>query len=437
MQRGEVAAEQSGGLGGEKTALLSSIALLRHAGGRSRREQLAFQVVVGIVTAGAFAALRGFGLLGTAPLWLLLLLLAAASVSGQLVGTRWGAGCTRREMHLRIAVHMVATTVVIYAIGWGPTLAVGYLVVFAYDLDLSGSDAYLPSVAWAMGGIAAGQVAIALGVAPSQVREPLVHGVGALGALGLAFVMYLLGTKTMEIERTNDRMDVAAAELSAANDAMREFVAVASHELRTPTTVIKGFASTLEHRWDATPEADRREYAATILRSADLLGRLVDDLLTVSRIEGGAVEIHPQDIAVPLVIIEALDQLGRRHDVTVSAAPDLLLHADPAHVRRILRNYLDNAFRYGAAPYEVAAVEQGDQVILRVRDHGDGLPDEFIPRAFRKFAQAKRSTDGERKGTGLGLSIVKGLAEAGGGTAWYETDGSGSCFCASFPAAAS
>lgn len=412
----------------------SRVALLRHHLEHSSGQQLAFQIVAGLLTAGAFATLRGFNLLGSAPLWALLLLLVVASLAGQVATVRWGAGSTRVQMHFRIAVHMATTTAVIYAIGWGPTLAVGYLVVVAGDLDISGSDAYLPSLGWALAGIAAGQVAIALGLVSTLVPEPLVHGVGTLAALGLAFVIYLLGTKTKEVERANASMQAAAGELAAANDAMREFVAVASHELRTPTTVIKGFASTLQDRWDATAEEDRREFAATILRSADLLGRLVDDLLTVSRIEGGAVDTHAQDIEALHTINEALDQLGRRRDVCVSAPPRLMLHADPTHVRRILRNYLDNAFRYGAPPYEVEAVELDDQVVVRVRDHGDGLPEEFVARAFQKFSQAKRAMGGDRKGTGLGLSIVKGLAEAGGGRAWYEPNQpKGSCFSASFP----
>jgi len=154
----------------------------------------------------------------------------------------------------------------------------------------------------------------------------------------------------------------------------------------------------------------------------------------VSRIEGRAVDIHAQDIGALAIIDEALDQLGRRRDVAVCAAPDLMIHADPTHVRRILRNYLDNAFRYGAPPFEVEAVQLDGQVAVRVRDHGEGLPEEFVARAFQKFSQARPAMGGERKGTGLGLSIVLGLAEVGGGRAWYEPNQpKGSCFSASFP----
>jgi len=314
-----------GGGYGSRGRARSPIAVLRHHVEKSSRQQLAFQVVAGVLTALAFAVLRAYDLLGKAPLWALLLLLVVASLAGQVATARWGAGSTRVQMHFRIAVHIATTTAVIYAIGWGPTLTVGYLVVVAGDLEISGSAAYLPCLIWSLAGIAAGQVAIALGLVSTLVPEPLVHGVGTLGALGLAFVIYLLGTKTKDVERANASMQAAAADLAAANEAMREFVAVASHELRTPTTVIKGFASTLQDRWDATAEEDRREFAATILRSADLLGRLVDDLLTVSRIEGGAVDTHAQDIEALHTINEALDQLGRRRDVCAVSYTHLTL----------------------------------------------------------------------------------------------------------------
>jgi signal transduction histidine kinase len=399
------------------------------------RRQLAFQVVAVLLTGTAFVVLWSYGLLGSTPLWALLLLLAAASIFGQLATLRWGPGCTRRQLHQRVAVHMTMTTVIIYAIGWGPTLAVGYLVSVAGDLEVSGSAAYLPSLFWGIAGIAAGQGAIALGLVPSQIHEPLVHGLGVLAALGLAFVIYLLGTKTIDVEQAERELQASAADLAAANEAMREFVAVASHELRTPTTVVKGFASTMQTHWDAIAEGDRREYMGAILRSADHLAHLIDDLLTVSKIDSGVIETHPERVIVLEEVHQTLEDLGRNGEFQVSMSPEIAVHADPEHVRRILRNYVENAWCYGAPPFTVEARPAGDRVEVRVIDDGDGLPDAFVTRAFEKFAQAQSPMGNDRKGTGLGLSIVLGLARAGGGDAWYEPRPKGSCFAVSLPSA--
>jgi signal transduction histidine kinase len=420
----------------ERVALRSYRDAMADVGRRTDRQQLAFQIVAVILTGAAFAGLWAADLLGSVPLWALLLLLAGASVISQVASARWGGDCTRRQLHQRIAVHMTMTTVIIYAIGWGPTLAVGYLVPVTGDLETSGSSAWRPSLLWGIAAIAAGQVAIATGVVSSQVDEPLVHGVGALAALGLAFVVYLLGTKTMAVEQAEAGLQATAADLAAANAAMRDFVAIASHELRTPTTVVKGFASTMQARWDDIAEHDRREYLAAILRSADQLALLIDDLLTVSRIDAGVIEAHPERVVVVREVCRTLDDLGREGDWQIHIPPDLAVLADPEHVRRILRNYLDNASSHGAPPFRVEATSTGDRVEVRVRDDGDGLPEEFLGKAFEKFAQAHSPMGNDRKGTGLGLSIVRGLARAGGGDAWYEPNRpKGSCFAVSFPAA--
>ena len=407
-----------------------------NATGRPAREQLAFQVTAVVLTGGAFGLLRAYDLLGSMPLWALAALLVLSSLISQVATVRWGSDCTHRQLHQRIAVHMAMTTVIIYAIGWGPTLAVGYLVPVAGELEVSGSAAFRPSLFWGIAGIAAGQGAIAAGIVSSEVTEPLVHGVGALAALGLAFVIYLLGTKEVQIERAEFELNATAADLAAANAAMREFVAIASHELRTPTTVVKGYAAMMQARWDAIAESDRRQYLSAIARSADQLAHLVDDLLMVSKIEAGVIETHPETIRVGEVVHEVLRDLDRLCDVGISAPPELVVDADPDHLRRVLRNYLENAFCYGEPPFAVDVVDLAGRVEIRVRDHGEGLPEEFLARVFEKFAQAQSPMGNERKGTGLGLSIVRGLARAGGGDAWYEPNQPrGSCFAVSLPRA--
>jgi PAS domain S-box-containing protein len=227
------------------------------------------------------------------------------------------------------------------------------------------------------------------------------------------------------------------AALVAANQAMREFVAVASHELRTPTSVIHGFASTMDHRWNDLKDDDKREYLGAIARASDRLARLVDDLLTVSRLDAGADDFPPIRLELRSVVRSVIDELGAEAEgITVDVNDDVAVLANAHQARRIIRNYLENALRYGGAPIsvEAEAVPEG-LIAVRVRDSGDGVPQGFESRLFERFARADTDASRETAGTGLGLSIVRSLAHAVGGDAWYEPSTHGACFVATLPAA--
>ena len=144
----------------------------------------------------------------------------------------------------------------------------------------------------------------------------------------------------------------------------------------------------------------------------------MDDLLTMSKIEAGALETRPVQIDVTGAITQAVSVFAdRTPDIAIEAPEGLRVAADPDHVHQILTNYLANALKYGAPPVAVDALDQNGWVDIVVRDQGDGVPAEFVPRLFQKFAQAGPTSAG---GTGLGLSIVRGLALAQGGDVWYE-----------------
>jgi diguanylate cyclase (GGDEF)-like protein/PAS domain S-box-containing protein len=151
-------------------------------------------------TCVAFVVLRRLGLLGSAPIAVLLALAIGAAVANALAHRCWGAGCSRRQLHLRLAVEMAGITAVIYAIGWGPALGVGFVVIVARDLRVSGSEAWPPAAMWTVVGIAAGQLAIAAGAVTSYIRSPEVNGLAVLTALGLVFVIRELGQKTKALE---------------------------------------------------------------------------------------------------------------------------------------------------------------------------------------------------------------------------------------------
>ncbi|MGV3759752.1 MAG: sensor histidine kinase, partial [Actinomycetota bacterium] len=221
----------------------------------------------------------------------------------------------------------------------------------------------------------------------------------------------------------------SAAEVQRAHDAMREFVSIASHDLRTPITVIKGFAEVLTSSWDDTDDEAKLTYIDRITRQANHLQRLADDLLTTSRIDAGAVEPHLEELDLQPLVERIVSDLG--HDVAVDIEPNTVVLADEDHAARIVRNLLENASRYGAPPFQVTARPSDEHVDLHVRDHGDGVPPSFRPRLFERFARAEDAKEAA-KGTGLGLAIVQGLARAGGGDVRYEPASPGACFVVRF-----
>lgn len=222
-----------------------------------------------------------------------------------------------------------------------------------------------------------------------------------------------------ELERVND-------ELRALNRSLRDFVAVASHDVRGPLTSILGLASTLVRRGELIPADKRDHFLGVIENQARHLGRMVDDLLTISRIEAGELDTHAEVVTLREAIDRVIEGFEDRASGIRIEVADVCAMVDPDHLQRILQNYLGNALKYGAPPVAVEARAAGEWVEVRVRDHGDGVPEELRPRLFGAFARGEES----QGGTGLGLSIVRGLARANGGDAWYEPNsGGGSCFC--------
>jgi signal transduction histidine kinase len=197
-----------------------------------------------------------------------------------------------------------------------------------------------------------------------------------------------------------------------------------------------GFSALLTQSWETFSEEKRRTFVASIHRQSQNLSRLVDDLLTSSRIEGGALNTSPELIVLTQAIDQCLE-VGAVDDasVAVSCSPDLIVRVDPQHLGRILDNYLQNAFKYGEPPARIQAARAGDMVEIRVLDHGPGVPPDFVSRLFGKFARADTPATRAQQGTGLGLSIVRGLAEANGGRVRYEPNlPTGSCFVVELPA---
>jgi PAS domain S-box-containing protein len=237
-----------------------------------------------------------------------------------------------------------------------------------------------------------------------------------------------------ELERAAEELRLANEELRAADEVKSNFVAVASHELRTPLTSVLGFATTLLTHWERIPDEEKRAQLELIEGQARKLAQMAEELLTMSKLEAGALEIHPEPLDVSHAVDQTLSSFAEHaRDIEVVQPDGLRAYADPQHVLHILSNYVANALKYGRPPVRIEARERQGSVEILVSDRGPGVPPHFVPRLFEKFAQAQ-TTEG---GTGLGLSIVRGLARAQGGEAWYEpADPQGAAFGLRLPVSA-
>jgi two-component system phosphate regulon sensor histidine kinase PhoR len=201
----------------------------------------------------------------------------------------------------------------------------------------------------------------------------------------------------------------------------RDFVANVSHELKTPLTVIRGYAETLAAE-DAPAEV-RRGFLEKVLANARRMQQLVDDLLDLSRIESGAWSPQPERIALAPLVEEVWATLKPRADAQrltfqADVAPDAAtVYADPRGAREILLNVLDNGVRYTSTGGRLAvrSTRSPDGLLIEISDTGIGIPSEHLPRIFERFYRVEAARSREVGGTGLGLAIVKHLVEAHGG----------------------
>jgi signal transduction histidine kinase len=201
----------------------------------------------------------------------------------------------------------------------------------------------------------------------------------------------------------------------------RDFVANVSHELKTPLTVISGFAETLlDHDLSVT---QRQQFVGTIQTNVVRMQRIVDDLLDLARYESGGWVPNPVSVEVNAAAAEALalvqgEATRKKLDLRATIAPGAeRATADPTALRQILQNLVENAVRYtptGSVTVFTEPRENG--TVVGVRDTGIGIPREHLPRIFERFYRVDAGRSREVGGTGLGLAIVKHLAEAHGGS---------------------
>jgi len=211
----------------------------------------------------------------------------------------------------------------------------------------------------------------------------------------------------------------------------RDFVANASHELKTPLTAIRGFAETLAD--DEPPEPLRTQFLDSIQKNTVRLQRLVDDLLDLSKLESGSWQARAEAVPVAPMADEVWDAAlteaaggpgGLHEDIEFEVVGEAVAWCDPHSLDQILRNLYSNSLRHlgdGGRVSTRIRSKEGGLVEVRVRDDGEGIPAADLPRIFERFYRSDPARSRDAGGTGLGLAIVRHLVNAMGGTVSAES----------------
>ena len=258
-----------------------------------------------------------------------------------------------------------------------------------------------------------------LHVAPLRQRE-VVYGSDVRGAVGVFFDI----TRLERLERVR-----------------QEFLSNVSHELRTPLTAIITFVETLEDGASEDPAVVSR-FLSVIRRNAERMRDLINDILELSAIEAGTVPVEARDVRLASLVGECFTALAsraeeRRVSLRSEVAAEVLVRADARRLEQMLTNLVDNAIKFNREGGEVVVTHErgAGRDRVTVRDTGEGIAPEHLPRIFERFYRVDRARSREMGGTGLGLAIVKHLARAHGGEATVSSaPGEGSAFTIELPA---
>jgi signal transduction histidine kinase len=251
-----------------------------------------------------------------------------------------------------------------------------------------------------------------------------------------------LGALAANVNRMNDELDRLYRELETASKHKSEFLASMSHELRTPLNAIIGFSQALRERMFGDLNEKQEEYLDDILSSAHHLLSLINDVLDLSKVEAGQVEL---DVA-PFSLRDALESgvvMVRERATTdgvkvaYSADPEVdVVEGDERRIRQVIFNLLSNAVKFTPAggAVDVSAAQVNGEVRISVADTGPGLGPDDHDRIFEEFQQTDAGVE-QREGTGLGLALSKQFVELHGGRIWVDSElGEGSTFVFTLPA---
>jgi heavy metal sensor kinase len=237
-----------------------------------------------------------------------------------------------------------------------------------------------------------------------------------------------------ELERLSVSLNNMISRLQEAIDGSKQFVADASHELRTPLTVMRGEIESLAQ--DGQLGRETRETLGSVLEEVERLAEIVESLFALSRLDAGEVsaEWRRFDLAeLAATTAEQMSLLATDKNVRVAcqSLPGVMVEGDPARLKQVIVNLLDNAIKYTPGGGRVRLTVRREQgfAILEVADDGIGIPAEALPHVFKRFFRVDTSRSREQGGAGLGLAIVKSICTAhGADVEVISSPGKGSCF---------
>ena len=248
--------------------------------------------------------------------------------------------------------------------------------------------------------------------------------------------------RTAELERVNQDLQIANQRLKELDQLKSSFVSIASHELRTPMTSIKGYVDNLLEGIAGPITGKQTAYLTRIKHNTDRLTRLITDLLDLSKIESGLVPLTPVALPLPELIsdvVDSLQPLAKQKGLTLVTAPldrRTIVQADRDKLTQVLMNLIQNAIKFtetGGTVTVESAMNGGGVAHLSVADTGCGIAPDEVGKVFDKFFRGSQSAP-QTPGAGLGLAIAKSLVERHGGAIWVESaPGRGSRFTFTVP----
>jgi PAS domain S-box-containing protein len=224
--------------------------------------------------------------------------------------------------------------------------------------------------------------------------------------------------RALEQARRRDQAELVqrAEQMQKANIHLGDVMAMLTHDVRQPLASILGIGELLLEDWPDATDQEKHHDVQRMTAAGNRANTLVTDILTLAQLDAGALVARPARVDLSHAVREAItaQQASDPTPVTVLAPDETSGLADPAHLQLILGNLLTNATKYGRPPFAVTVTNRRQHIEIRISDHGDGVPETFVPHLFERFARADTGVATTTAGTGLGLYLVHQLAEAGG-----------------------
>jgi signal transduction histidine kinase len=245
-----------------------------------------------------------------------------------------------------------------------------------------------------------------------------------------------------EIKKATSNLLVANEKLRKLDKAKSEFISIASHQLRTPLTVIKGYISMILEGSFGKLKIKQKEALKKVFASGERLIQLVENLLNISRIESGRMQFNYEEVSLEEAIENLLDQLKLKAEkkniklLFKKINKIEKIKIDKEKISQVIINLVDNAIKYTEkGKVEISLEKKAKKIIFCVKDSGIGINKDNLPNLFRKFSREAGAFTVNREGTGLGLYVAKKIIEQHKGEIWAKSKGSGegSEFCFSLP----